>query len=54
MSEKTLYYAQLAEDTARRLTGNWERSAGVLATAGRLYKYPYPNQIGRASCRERV
>ena len=28
MSEKTLYYAQLAEDTARRLTGNWERWAG--------------------------
>ena len=23
MSEKTLYYAQLAEDTARRLTGSW-------------------------------
>ena len=45
MSEKTLYYAQLAEDTARRLTGNWERWAGFLATAGRLYKYPYPDQL---------
>ena len=45
MSEKTLYYAQLAEDTARRLTGSWERWAGFLATAGRLYKYPYPDQI---------
>ena len=45
MSEKTLYYEQLAEDTARRLTGNWERWAGFLATAGRLYKYPYPDQL---------
>ena len=45
MSEKTLYYAQLAEDTARRLTGNWERWAGFLATASRLYKYPYPDQL---------
>ena len=45
MSQKTLYYAQLAEDTARRLTGNWERWAGFLATAGRLYKYPYPDQL---------
>ena len=45
MSEKTLYYAQLAEDTARRLTGNWERWAGFLSTAARLYKYPYPDQL---------
>ena len=45
MSQKTLYYAQLAEDTARRLTGNWERWAGFLSTAARLYKYPYPDQL---------
>ena len=45
MSEKTLYYAQLAEDTARRLTGNWERWADFLSTAARLYKYPYPDQL---------
>ena len=45
MSQKTLYYAQLAEDTARRLTGSWERWAGFLATAGRLYKYHYPDQL---------
>ncbi len=45
MSQKTLYYAQLAEDTARRLTRNWERWAGFLATASRLYKYPYPDQL---------
>ena len=45
MSQKTLYYAQLAKDTARRLTGNWERWAGFLSTAARLYKYPYPDQL---------
>ena len=45
MSQKTLYYAQLAEDTARRLTGSWESWSGFLATAGRLYKYPYPDQL---------
>ena len=45
MSQKALYYAQLAEDTARRLTVSWERWAGFLATAGRLYKYPYPDQL---------
>ena len=45
MSQKTLYYAQLAEDTARRLTGSWESWSGFLTTAGRLYKYPYPDQL---------
>ncbi|OUP26480.1 hypothetical protein B5F27_13390 [Faecalibacterium sp. An192] len=45
MSEKTLYYAKLAEDTARRLTGNWERWAEFLSLASRLYKYPYPDQL---------
>ena len=45
MSQKTLYYAQLAKDTARCLTGNWERWAGFLSTAARLYKYPYPDQL---------
>ena len=45
MSEKTLYYAQLAEDTARRLTGSWERWTGFLSTSARLYKYPYPDQL---------
>ena len=45
MSEKTLYYAKLAEDTARRLTGNWERWADFLSLAGRLYKYHYPDQL---------
>ena len=38
-------YSQLASDTARRLTGNWERWADFLSLAGRLYKYPYSDQL---------
>ena len=45
MSEKALYYAQLAEDTARHVTGDWQRWANFLSTAGRLYKYSYPDQL---------
>ena len=45
MSQKTLYYVQLAEDTARRLTGSWERWADFLSLVGRLYKYPYHDQL---------
>ena len=45
MSEKALYYAQLAEDTARHVTGDWQRWAGFLSTAARLYKYSYPDQL---------
>ena len=45
MSQKALYYAQLAEDTARHVTGDWQRWAGFLSTAARLYKYSYPDQL---------
>ena len=45
MPTKVELYSQLASDTARRLTGNWERWADFLSLAGRLYKYPYPNQL---------
>ena len=45
MSQKTLYYAQLADQTARHVTGDWQRWANFLATAGRLYKYSYPDQL---------
>ena len=45
MSEKALYYAQLAEDTAWHVTGDWQRWAGFLSTAARLYKYSYPDQL---------
>ena len=45
MSQKTLYYAQLAKDTARHVTGDWQRWTGFLSTAARLYKYSYPDQL---------
>src|SRR5699024_5658972 len=45
MPTKVELYSQLVSDTARRLTGNWERWADFLSLAGRLYKYPYPDQL---------
>ena len=45
MPTKAELYSQLAFDTARRLTGNWERWADFLSLAGRLYKYPYSDQL---------
>lgn len=45
MPTKPQAFAQLAEDTATRLTsslGNW---TGFLGTVGRLYKYPYHEQL---------
>ena len=45
MPTKTELYSQLASDTARHLTGNWERWADFLSLAGRLYKYPYSDQL---------
>ena len=45
MPTKAELYSQLASDTACRLTGNWERWADFLSLAGRLYKYPYSDQL---------
>ena len=45
MPTKAELYSQLASDTARRLTGNWEQWADFLSLDGRLYKYPYPDQL---------
>ena len=45
MPTKAELYSQLASDTARRLIGNWERWADFLSLAGRLYKYPYSDQL---------
>ena len=45
MSQKALYYAQLADQTARHVTGDWQRWTGFLSTAARLYKYSYPDQL---------
>ena len=45
MTPKTAYYAAMAEDAARQVTGSWERWTSFLTTAGRLYKYPYHEQL---------
>ena len=45
MSQKELYYAQLADQTARHVTGDWQRWTGFLSTAARLYKYSYLDQL---------
>ena len=45
MSSKTQAYAQLADDTARRITGDYLEWAAFLTTSSRLYKYPYHDQL---------
>ena len=44
-SGKYQYYAQMADQTARQLTGSLQAWTGFLATAARLYKYPYHEQL---------
>lgn len=45
MPTKAQAFAQLAEDTATRLTSSLANWTGFLATVGRLYKYPYHEQL---------
>ncbi len=45
MPTKTQTFAQLAEDTATRLTSSLAKWTGFLSTVGRLYKYPYHEQL---------
>lgn len=45
MSIKAQAYAQLAEDTAKHLTSSLANWTGFLTTVGRLYKYPYHEQL---------
>ena len=45
MPDKTLTYVQLAQDTARRITGSHTAWMAYLQTAARLYKYPYHEQL---------
>ena len=44
-SGKYQYYAQMADQTARQLTGSLQAWTGFLTTAARLYKYPYHEQL---------
>lgn len=45
MPTKAQAFAQLAEHTAERLTSSLAQWTGFLATVGRLYKYPYHEQL---------
>ena len=45
MASKLQFYAQLAENTAKRISGSREEWTAFLRTAARLYKYPYEEQL---------
>ena len=45
MPTKAQMYAQMAEEAARQVTGSRENWTSFLATAARLYKYPYHEQL---------
>ena len=45
MANKMQFYAQMAEDAARQITGSQEQWTAFLRTAARLYKYPYHEQL---------
>jgi hypothetical protein len=45
LPDKLLYYTELAEQRARQVTGTLDEWAAFLTTAGRLYKYPFDEQL---------
>ena len=45
MPNKLQFYSQMAEHTAQQVTGSFQAWTGFLATAARLYKYPYHEQL---------
>ena len=45
MTNKMQFYAQMAEDAAKQITGSREQWTAFLRTAARLYKYPYHEQL---------
>ena len=45
MQDKAQAYLQLSQDTASQITGSYQSWTAFLATAGRLYKYPFPEQL---------
>ena len=45
MPANALAYKQMAEDTAKRITGSYQDWTAFLQTAARLYKYPYHEQL---------
>ena len=45
MTNKMQFYAQMAEDAAKQITGSREQWTAFLRTAARLYNYPYHAQL---------
>ena len=45
MADKLQAYQQLATDTAVQVIGSYQAWTDFLRTVGRLYKYPYPEQL---------
>ena len=45
MPSKLQFYSEFAERTARQITGSYRSWTAFLATAARLYKYPYDEQL---------
>ena len=45
MANKLQAYAQLADHTAGQITASYQAWTAFLRTAGRLYKYPFPEQL---------
>ena len=45
MASKLQAYAQMADYTAQQITGSYQKWTAFLSTVGRLYKYPFPEQL---------
>ena len=45
MPNKLQFYTQMADTTARQVTGSFGEWTAFLETMGRLYKYPFHEQL---------
>lgn len=45
MENRVQAYLQMVEDAAKQVTGRYQTWTDFLTTAGRLYKYPFPEQL---------
>ena len=45
MANKLQQYTELANRTTARITNSYQEWTAFLATAGRVYKYPFPEQL---------
>jgi len=45
MPSKAEFYRQMAEQVSTRLVGSWQEWTAFLTTTGRLYKYPFHEQM---------